>query len=303
MAVREFLLIFAAMTKYMRFDWAMKRLLRDKANFGVLEGLITTLLGKKIHINKLLESESNKDREDQKANRVDLLAEDERGVLYLIEVQNESEVAYFQRMLFGASKLLTDYINSGQGYENVSKVYSINIVYFNLGQGKDVVYHGKTEFRGIHDGDILQLTPFQCQKFKADAVSDLYPEYFILKANDFNRWSKVPLDQWIYFLSTGDIPDDADAPGLDMAREKMKVASMTKEELAAYRRHLDDAVIMRDVITTAWEESRFMGHAEGLAEGRAEGRAEAARKMKADNMPVELISKYTGLTAEEIEQL
>jgi len=82
---------------------------------------------------------------------------------------------------------------------------------------------------------------------------------------------------------------------------------MTKEEQAAYRRHLDDAVIMRDVITTAWEESRFMGHAEGhaegLAEGLAEGRAETARKMKADNMPVELISKYTGLMAEEIEQL
>jgi hypothetical protein len=33
---------------YIRFDWAMKRLLRDKANFAVLEGLITTLLGEKV---------------------------------------------------------------------------------------------------------------------------------------------------------------------------------------------------------------------------------------------------------------
>ena len=301
--------------KYVRFDWAMKRLLRDKANYGVVEGLITTLLGKKIKIQKLLESESNQDSEDAKQNRVDLLAEDEQGSLFLIEVQNETEFAYFQRMLFGASKLVTEYINRGQGYEKVRKVYSINIVYFNLGQGKDIVYHGKTEFRGIHDGEILQLSPFQRQKFDADVVSDLYPEYFILKVNDFNRWSRVPLEQWIYVLNTGDIPEDADAPGLDEAREKLRIARMTKAELNSYYRHLDNVVILRDNIETAtWEgkmEGRAEGRAEGLAEGRAEGRAEGlaernveiARSMKADNLPAETIMKYTGLTSEEIANL
>ena len=49
-----------------RFDWAMKRLLRNKANFSVLEGLLTTLLGEKIVIQKLLESESNQEDEFDK---------------------------------------------------------------------------------------------------------------------------------------------------------------------------------------------------------------------------------------------
>ena len=49
------------MQKYIRFDWAMKRLLRNKANFGVLEGFLTTLLGQAIHIDSLLESESNQE--------------------------------------------------------------------------------------------------------------------------------------------------------------------------------------------------------------------------------------------------
>lgn len=40
--------------QFVRFDWAMKRLLRNKADYVVLEGLITTLLGKKIFIKKLL---------------------------------------------------------------------------------------------------------------------------------------------------------------------------------------------------------------------------------------------------------
>jgi len=289
--------------QFVRFDWAMKTLLRNKANYGVLAGLITTLLGQKVTIKKLLESESNQDSVDDKQNRVDMLAEGESGELYLIEVQNETEFAYFQRMLFGTSKLVTEYINRGQGYENIKKVYSINIVYFNLGHGTDIVYHGKTEFRGIHNGEILSLSPFQQQKFKVQAVSELYPEYFILKVNDFNRWSKVPLEQWIYFLSTGEIPDDADAPGLSEAREKMKLALMTKDELNAYYRHLDNAVIMRDVISTAWEESRFEGRAEGLAEGRAEANVENARKMKSLGVEYSVISQVTGLSSEEIGSL
>ena len=51
------------MGNYIRFDWAMKRLLRDKANFQVLEGLLTTLLNEKITIKNLLESESNQEEE------------------------------------------------------------------------------------------------------------------------------------------------------------------------------------------------------------------------------------------------
>ena len=60
------------MGNYIRFDWAMKRLLRDKANFQVLEGLLTTLLNEKITIKNLLESESNQEEEYDKYNRVDM---------------------------------------------------------------------------------------------------------------------------------------------------------------------------------------------------------------------------------------
>jgi len=224
-----------------------------------------------------------------------LLAEGEKGELYLIEVQNETEFAYFQRMLFGTSKLVTEYINRGQGYENIRKVYSINIVYFKLGNGTDFVYHGKTEFRGIHNGELLSLSPFQKQKFKADAVSDLYPEYFILKVNDFNRWSKVPLEQWIYSLSTGDIPEDADAPGLQEAREALRITRMSKAELDAYYHHLDNMVILKENISTA----RY----EGREEGREEEKLAIARSLKQMGMTDDDIAKATGLEPERIAAL
>ena len=169
----------------------------------------------------------------------------------------------------------------------------------------------------------LKLSPFQKETFKVDTVSQLYPEYYILRVNDFDKWSKVPLDQWIYFLNTGEIPDDATAPGLCEAREKLKLASMSKAELAAYYKHLDNVVILRDNIITARGEGHLEGHAEGRAEGHAEGRAEGlaegrmegevigvekekirnAQKMKAKGYSVSDISDITGLSVQEIEEL
>lgn len=279
------------MSNYIRFDWAMKRLLRDKANFAVLEGLMTTLMKEKITIKRLLESESNQESEYDKYNRVDLLAEDAKGELILFEIQNNNEYAYFQRMLFGTSKLVTEYINRGDGYEKIKKIYSINIVYFALGSGTDFVYHGKTEFRGLHNNELLQLSPFQRQTFKVDEVSQLYPEYYILKVNDFNKWSKVPLEQWIYFLNTGEIPEDATAPGLPEARERLLLDKLTKDERKAYYRHLDNVVILRDNINTE------------RAEGREQGIREMALKMKSEGIPVELIVRCSGLSMEEINSL
>lgn len=286
-----------------RFDWAMKRLLRNKANFSVLEGFLTTLLGEKIVIQKLLESESNQEDEFDKYNRVDILAEDSKGELFLIEIQNNSEYAYFQRMLFGTSKLVTEYIERGDNYAKVRKVYSINIVYFSLGHGKDYVYHGKTEFRGIHTNDLLELTPFQRQTFKADTVSQLYPEYYILKVNGFNQVAKSPLEEWIYYLNTGEIPSNATAPGLDEARQKLKLAMMTRNELAAYYRHLDNIVILRNNIITEREEGRAEGRAEGREEGAMNKAIEVARFLKASGSPIELIMGATGLTKEEIDNI
>ena len=277
---------------YIRFDWAMKRLLRNKANWGVLEGFLTTLLKENITILNTLETERNMDDDICERFRVNLLVENSEGEHILVEIQNNNEYAYYQRILFGLSQKLTEYINRGEGYDKVRKVYSVNIVYFSLGNGKDIVYHGKTEFRGIHEGDILELTPFQKQTFSVDTVSQLYPEYYILKVNDFNQVAKSPLEEWIHYLNTGDIPDSATAPGLEEVREHLKIDRMTKDELKAYYRHLDNIVILRDNIYTE--------RAEGRAEGREEERYSIARSLKELNTPIDIIIKSTGLSEKEI---
>ena len=238
-----------------------------------------------------------------KSNRVDLLAEDENGDLLLIEVQGEPEQAYFQRMLFGASKLVTEYIDSGENYEHVKRVYSINIVYFDLGQGEDCVYEGTTEFHGLRKGDLLELSPFQKQKFKADAISDLYPRYVILKVNDFNRWSRDSLDQWLYFLAHTDIPEDADAPGLKEAREKLDLMRMSRDDRILYDRYLMDRAILRNTVDGARDEGKYEGLKEGMEKGRADEKTETARRMKTKGFSVEDIAEITGLDMDSVKSL
>ena len=61
------------MKHLIRFDWAIKKLLRSKANFGILEGFLSVLLKTQIKIHKILESEGNKETVTDKFNRLDIL--------------------------------------------------------------------------------------------------------------------------------------------------------------------------------------------------------------------------------------
>jgi predicted transposase/invertase (TIGR01784 family) len=160
---------------HIRFDWAIKRLLRQKANFGILEGFLSELLKTDVFIEEILESESNKQEENSKYNRVDILVKDSGGNLMLIEVQNEKEDDYFHRMLYGQGKLISERLHSGDMYGKLCKIYSINIVYFPLGSGSDYIYVSDGNFRGMHTGDILQLSEKQKQLYKVDQVEKFLP--------------------------------------------------------------------------------------------------------------------------------
>ncbi len=143
--------------KYIRFDWAIKRLLRQKANFGVLEGFLTVFLKEPITIVEILESEGNQLSEDDKFNRVDIKARNSKGEIILIEVQNTRELYYLERILYGVAKAITEHISLGDSYREVKKVYSISILYFDLGVGSDYLYHGQNTFVGVHTLDLLQI--------------------------------------------------------------------------------------------------------------------------------------------------
>lgn len=289
--------------KYIRFDWAMKRMLRDKANFAVLEGLLTVLLEEPVHIQQILESEGNQETVDDKFNRVDIKAENSKGEIIIVEIQLTRELYYLQRILYGVSKAITEHIHLGDMYNQVRKVYSISIIYFDLGKGSDYLYHGYTQFVGVHTHDTLKISSRDKEVIEMKTPEKIFPEYYLIRVNEFNKVAKTPLEEWIDYIKNGHINDNTTAPGLQEAKQRLQIMKMSKTERQAYDRHIDAIMVQNDILDTAKND----GFAEGMAQGKAQGIKETnhniARKMKSLGLPLETIEKITGMNAEELTKL
>ena len=253
--------------RYIRFDWAIKRLLRQKANFDVLEGFLTVFIGEPIQIIEILESEGNQEAADDKFNRVDIKAKNSKGEIIIVEVQNTRELYYLERILYGVAKAITEHISLDQSYSEVKKVYSISILYFDIGKGTDYLYHGQTRFIGVHTHDELLVNMKERDVIVARTPATVFPEYILIRVNEFNSVAVTPLEEWMRYLKEGVINKDTTAPGLSQAREKLRYYSMTPQERRIYDEHLNAVMIQNDVLSSA--------KLEGLQEGeirRSSGR-------------------------------
>jgi len=281
--------------KLIRFDWAVKKLLRNKANFVVLEGFLTELFFEDIKIQKILESEGNQETDGDKYNRVDILTQNSKNELIIVEIQNTYEIDYFHRMAYGVSKALTENLNLGQPYSEIKKVISVNIVYFDLGQGKDYVYKGVTNFQGLHQKDTLQLSSKQIETFTKQNVSDIFPEYYIIRVNQFNDVAMDTLDEWVYFLKNSEVKDEFKARGLAEAKEVLDVMRLDKEQQYGYNRYLDYLhVKASETLSLKIEVEEKI---------RKDEKTKLAKSLFSTNLTNKEIADHTGLTVEQIEQL
>ncbi|OUD12304.1 Rpn family recombination-promoting nuclease/putative transposase [Thioflexithrix psekupsensis] len=285
--------------KLISFDWAIKKILRSKANFGILEGFLSELLFTDIQILEVLESEANQDTEDNKFNRVDIKVKDRDEKIYIVEVQFSRELDYLQRILYASSKVITEHLPKGAPYSEVSKVISVNILHFDLGKGDDYIYHGTTRFIGLHNQTELELSAEQQQLYSAQKIADLYPEYYLIELRNFNNVAKDTLDEWIYFLKNEQIEDNFTAKGLKEAKETLDVLKMNPQERLAYERHQEALHYQASM----YESTYVLGKLEGRAEGRMEEALSIAKNMKKMGLAVQLIVEATNLSAAEIDAL
>ena len=308
-------------THYIRFDWAAKHILRDKADFSVFEGFLTVLLKERVKIVELLESESNQQNEDDKFNRVDIKAKNSNGEIILVEIQQSEEYYYLQRMVYGVAKTITEHITKGKQYSDVKKVYSVNIVYFDLGEGSDYLYHGQNRLIGMNTGDELRITEADRNGIRMLSPKHVFPEYYILRVKAFDKEPENAMDEWMDYLKNERIRPDTAVPGLQEAKRRLDYLKMTVAEQKVYDRYLYNKFYREDVLNTSrtkgivegYHEGKAEGRAEGLqeglekglekgrAEGKAEGLKEAAAKMKQLGIPAEQITQSTGIPVEEIK--
>ena len=307
--------------KLISFDWAIKKLLRSKANFGILEGFLSELLFTDIKIFEVLESESDKEGRDNKLNRVDIKVRDSKNQIILIEVQYSRELDFLHRILFETSKSLSEHLKEKAPYSEVSKVISVNILYFDFCHGDDYIYHGTTTFVGLHKKTILELNEGQKKLFNKDKVADIYPEYYLINVKNFNNIAKDTLDEWIYFLKNEEIEDGFKAQGLIEAKKKLDVLKMTPAEKTAYETHQKalhrEASLYESTYVLGKGEGIEQGIEQGIERGREEERNKQGKLRKDEllkqaqvtaikllpHMAVKQVSDITSLSIGEVEKL
>ncbi len=226
----------------MSFDWALKTVLRDKANFDVLEGFLSALLKQDVVVEELLESESNQESDVLKQNRVDVLAKLASGEQVVIEVQYSFEAGYLKRVLYGAAKVIVENLAKGETYRNVTKVISVSLIHFGMGHGKDYVYHGKTEIRGIHRHDLMILreetTQYGTRSHPEWEAENVFPEFYFIPIKRFDDVVKDDLDEWIYAFKNERVLPGFKSRNIDKLNQKLDVMKMTPEVRRTYENYL-----------------------------------------------------------------
>jgi predicted transposase/invertase (TIGR01784 family) len=296
--------------KLISFDWAIKKLLRSQANFGILEGFLSELLFTDITIVAILESESDREHGNNKQNQVDIKVEDSDGQLILIEVQYSREQDYLFRILFSAAKCLTSHMDKGARYSDVSKVISISILYFDFCAGDDYIYHGTTEFYGLHNNHRLELNTEQKELFNCEKVADIFPEHYIINVRNFNDIAKEPLDEWIYFLKNEEVKEEFHAKGLLEAKEKLDVLKLSAAEKVEYEMHILELRREASLYQSSFELGELKGIEQGIEKGEAKSdqkhyqkTIESVKKMLLSGLSTADVAKFTGLTEDEVKQI
>jgi predicted transposase/invertase (TIGR01784 family) len=285
--------------KLISFDWAIKRILRSKANFEILEGFLSELLFEDITILEILESESNQEQKNDKFNRLDIKVKNQKEEIVLIEIQYDREMDYMQRILYASSKAIVEHMKELLSYSKATKIISISILSFDFGSGDDYIYKGTTSFIGLHNKSLLQLNEKQKELYKTDKLEKLYPEFYLIKIKNFNDNSKDTLDEWINFLKNEEIPDNPKAKGLLKAKETLDYLKMKDDERLDYNRY---QMSLHDH-ASAYESTYVIGKIEGKKEGIEENTLEIAKKLLTAKVDLETIKLTTGLTDTELANL
>lgn len=228
-------------------------------------------------------------------NRVDVLAKNRKGDIMLIDIHNFRILHYSESLFFQWTDSIFEHINLGNSYKEVKKVYSISILYFDLGKGSDYIYVGQNNFVGLHTKDQLIISTKEKDNIVRKSPSEIFPTYMLVRVNEFNSVAKTPLEEWVNYLKTGVIASDTKTPGLQEAREKLKYYEMSDEERHAYDEHLNAIMIQNDVLGNA--------KAEGRAEGRTEEKYKIALSLLDQKVSLEVIAQATGLSVEELRKL
>ena len=312
------------------FDYAIKEILRDKANFDILSGFLTELIEKPVTVQEILDSEGNPSAKKGKVNRLDLKAKIDDGEVAVFEIQYFDQIDFLGKILFNACKAVVEQISTGKLYD-VKKVYSINIAYYDIGAKSEYVFVASlNEFKGIHFDEVIPFS--QNLDPTSGEPKAIHPEYFLIvpkifdekiiddKGNVvsdiFKEGTASKFDEWVYVLKNSVVKSDFTAAGIQEAGDKLNILQMTPQQKAEYEADKRAEMTQKSQLYTAELKGEIRGRMEGeeigLQKGEEiglqKGEEIGLQKEKVDasirgfkkGHSIETIAEFTDLSTEQV---
>ena len=229
---------------------------------------------------------------------VDVRCRDGRGRQFIVEMQMMWTSEYKQRVLFNASKAYVRQLERGRNFSMLQPVYSLNMVNDTFSDSEDY-YH---DYRIVESADTKQVI---------EGLRFIFIELPKFTPKNFSEKKMKVL--WLRYLTEIDektrkvSPDLTGNPEIGKAIEQIEEAAFTDDELYIYDRFWDMVSTAKMQITSSRKDGMRKGLKEGMEKGIEKGigeeRIRTARKMKAEGLGTDMITKITGLTPNDIDAL
>jgi predicted transposase/invertase (TIGR01784 family) len=288
------------------FDYAIKYLLRNKADYDIVEAFISALLAvvgyPPIKIKALLDTESNRESAEHKKSIADLLVQDEQGRNYIIEIERNVRVDFLSKAFFNTSRLAVDTARSGEPYEKIEKIFHINLLYFAPPRLTAPIQYGRHWFKEIPSES--SLVPFeQATNSSFLNYNNIFPEYFVVFIPLFNDLIHQEIDEWLYMLKHSEVKPEFQSSYMSKVVERLSMLQMTDQERNEYMQYVQEKVEEHARFLGAAEQRYTQGRSEGFLEGVAQEKKETAKKLLKAGISEAIIIESTGLSLEELAQI
>ena len=235
----------------------------------------------------------------RKNSIVDVRCKDKCGRQYLVEMQMVWSPEFQQRVLFNASKAYVRQVKTGEEYELLQPVYSLNLVNEVFEPELEGFYHYYKMVHVEHSEKVI------------DGLHLIFVE--LPKFNPRNYSEKKMQVLWLRYLTeineqTREIPAELmENPEIKKAVSVLEESAFTDAQLLGYEKFWDIISVEKTLYGSGWRRGVKEGREEGMKAGKAKGEAEMQRKiacnLKRVGLPLDVIIQTTGLTAKEIDIL
>ena len=308
-------------------DFGFKKLFGTEMNKDLLISFLNALFNgseKEIEDIQYLNGENLGDGYGDRRSIFDVYCKTKDGSRFIVEMQKAEQAFFKDRSIYYSTTPIRQQAPKGEWDYHLKNVYTVGILNFEFPNDEypSDSYRHEIKLKDVEDNHVFY-----------DKLTFIYLE--MPKFSKTEDELETMFDKWMFVLKNLyrllDRPKALQDRVFKKLFEQAEIARYSEAERYQYEESRkvfwDNYSVMKTAVDKGLAKGLAEGHAKGLAEGLAEGRAEGlaegraegrtegmaegeakanrenARRMKADGMALDLISKYTNLTVKEIESL